>query len=126
MESLSERVERTAVVGMDQARGGAMRIDDAIREFREQRARRHGQVPTVIPYTGYGSTTWVRVLGRVLLTPRRQAKNPGAVGGGRSFTSVAINRAKVRVQVGDREHLVEADHGGVIDVRLDADLTPGW
>lgn len=126
MESLSERVERSAVAGVEQAMGRAMRIDDAIREFREQRARRHGQVPTVIPYTGYGSTTWVRVLGRVLLTPRREAKHPEAVRGWRSFTSVAINRAKVRVQVGELQHVLEADHGGVIDVRLEADLTPGW
>jgi phosphatidate phosphatase APP1 len=126
MGSLSERVERSAAVGMDEAMGRAMRIDDAIREFREQRARRHGQVPTVIPYTGYGTTTWVRVLGRVLLTPRRQAKHPESVRGWRSFTSVAVNKAQVRVRVGDREHVVEADHGGVIDARLEAELTPGW
>src|SRR3954452_23793758 len=126
MKSLSEQVERYAVVRMDQAMGRAMRIDDAIREFREQRARRRGQVPTVIPYTGYGSTTWVRVLGRGLLTPRRPSKHPESVRGWRSFTSVAVNKAKVRVQVGDHEHIVEADHGGVIDVRLEADLTPGW
>jgi phosphatidate phosphatase APP1 len=126
MESLSERVERSATVGIDQAMGRAMRIDDAIREFREQRARRRGQVPTVIPYTGYGSTSWVRVLGRVLLTPRRQSKHPESVRGWRSFTSVAVNKAQVLVRLGDREHLVEADHGGVIDARLEADLTPGW
>jgi phosphatidate phosphatase APP1 len=126
MESLSERVERSAVAGMDEAMGRAMRIDDAVREFREQRARRRGQVPTVIPYTGYGSTTWVRVLGRVLMTPRRQSKAQESVRGWRSFTSVAVNKAKVCVRVGDREHIVEADHGGVIDARLEADLTPGW
>ncbi len=31
--------------------------------------RRRGWQPTLIPYTGYGTTTWVRVLGRVLLAP---------------------------------------------------------
>jgi hypothetical protein len=48
----------------------AARIEDAVQEFREQRARRRGQVPTVIPYTGYGAPGWVRVLCRVLLTRR--------------------------------------------------------
>ncbi len=31
----------------------AARIEDAVQEFREHRARRRGLVPTVIPYTGY-------------------------------------------------------------------------
>ncbi|MDQ1529929.1 MAG: hypothetical protein QOE37_34, partial [Microbacteriaceae bacterium] len=34
--------------------GRAMRVDNTVREFREQRARRRGSVPTIIPYTGYG------------------------------------------------------------------------
>ncbi len=104
-----------------------MRIDDAIREFREQRARRRGLLPTVIPYTGYGAPGWVRVLGRVLLvgTPGG-APRAESVRGWRSFTSVAVDRQPVRVTIGDVVHHVVADRGGVIDVRLEAHLEPGW
>lgn len=116
--------DRPLPPAVDQVIGRAMRIDSAIREFREQRARRRGLTPTVIPYTGYGSTTWIRVLGRVLMTA---ASNPAdSVRGWRSFTSVPVDDAPVRVSVGDREHIVSADHGGVIDVRIEASLTPGW
>ena len=107
--------------------GRAMRIDDAVREFREQRARRRGLLPTVIPYVGYGSTSWVRVLGRVLLTRESRSRHPGdSVRGWRSFTSVPVDGVGVRIRIGGREHHVHADRGGLIDVRLDAELTPGW
>ncbi|HET6825468.1 MAG TPA: phosphatase domain-containing protein [Amnibacterium sp.] len=104
-----------------------MRIDDAIREFREQRARRRGLLPTVIPYTGYGAPGWVRVLGRVLLVGSPDgAPKAESVRGWRSFTSVAVDRQPVKVTIGDVVHHVIADRGGVIDVRLEAHLEPGW
>ena len=104
-----------------------MRVDDAIRVFREQRARRRGFVPTVIPYTGYGSPDWVRVLGRVLLAGRPgRAARIESLRGWRSFTSVAVDNQAVKVTIGDVVHHVVADRGGVIDVRLEAHLEPGW
>jgi phosphatidate phosphatase APP1 len=104
-----------------------MRIDSAVREFREQRARRRGRVPIVIPYTGYGSTSWVRVLGRVLITTQQPAETPQeSFRGWRSFTSVPVDGAPVLVRIGDTEHHVVANDGGVIDVRVAAELTPGW
>ena len=122
---LDADISRSPVVR--EAVGRAMRIDDAFREFRERRGRRRGRASTVIPYTGYGSTTWVRVLGRVLLTDAVRARRPNeSVRGWRSFTSVPVDGVPVRVTIGDREHTVYADRGGVIDVRLDADLEPGW
>ncbi len=104
----------------------AARIEDRIQEFRERRARKRGLLPTVIPYAGYGAPGWVRVLGRVMLT--REGGRPGraSVRGWRSFTSVAVNDVIVVVTIGDTEHRVTADRGGVIDVRLDADLPIGW
>ena len=45
----------------------AARLEDALHAFRAKRARKRGLVPTVIPYSGYGSDDWIRVLGRVLL-----------------------------------------------------------
>jgi phosphatidate phosphatase APP1 len=112
---------------VEQAVGRAMRIDDAVREFREQRARRHGRVPIVMPYTGYGSTTWVRVLARVLITAQPPADPPQeSFRGWRSFTSIPVDGAPVRVEVGDTVHHVVANAGGLIDVRVAVELTPGW
>ncbi|MFD1713909.1 App1 family protein [Amnibacterium flavum] len=103
----------------------AARIEDRIQEFREQRARKRGLLPTVIPYAGYGAPGWVRVLGRVMLTREPRSSRP-SVRGWRSFTSVAVNDVNVIVTIGKTEHRVHADRGGVIDVRLKSRLSPGW
>lgn len=75
-----------------------------MQEFREQHARKRGQVPTVIPYTGYGAPGWVRVLCRVLLTRRGLASDVSYSGvrGWRSFTSVAVDHAEVTITAGAR------------------------
>ncbi len=49
----------------------AARIEDAVQIVREQRARRRGLVPTVIPYNGYGARGVDPRAVPVLLTPRR-------------------------------------------------------
>ena len=51
----------------------ATRLDDWVHRFRERGVVKRGRVPGVIPYIGYGSTEWVRVLGRVLYLPEAQA-----------------------------------------------------
>jgi len=51
-----------------EVRHRAARLEDWIHDVRERWARRRGHVPTVVPYTGYGSSEWVRVLCRVLLS----------------------------------------------------------
>ncbi|MBN9151684.1 MAG: DUF2183 domain-containing protein [Cryobacterium sp.] len=104
------------------------RLEDRFHQFRERRARKRGLTPTVIPYTGYGSTTWIRVLSRVLLA------RPGAsddirykkIRGWRSFTSVPVGDAAVLVGIDDVEHALTADRGGVIDEVIDVSLSPGW
>ncbi|MCP2030682.1 phosphatidate phosphatase APP1 [Okibacterium sp. HSC-33S16] len=107
----------------------AARIDDAFLEWRAQRGRRRGLQATVIPYTGYGSTTWVRVLARVLLTKpdlSRAATPAQRVRGWRSFTSIPVVGAEVTITVGAETHVVTADRGGVVDARLAVELAPGW
>ncbi|AWB86629.1 App1 family protein [Mycetocola zhujimingii] len=107
----------------------AARIDDAFLDWRARRGRRNGLQATVIPYTGYGSTTWVRVLGRVLLTKPELAQTAAPaqrVRGWRSFTSIPVVAAQVTVTVGDQTHVVQADRGGVVDARIPVDLEPGW
>lgn len=106
----------------------AARVDLAILRWRARRARDAGQRPSVIPYTGYGSTSWVRLLGRVLLThPGSQTTSePAGARGWRSFTSVPVEDAVVAVQVEGTAYEVRADNSGIIDTVLSVDLDPGW
>ena len=106
----------------------AARMDRAFVRWRARRAREAGYRQNVIPHTGYGSTDWIRILGRVVLTKEL----PGGLNqwtgarGWRNFTSVPVENAPVEVAVDGRTHAVTADSGGIIDVRLDVDLAPGW
>ncbi|GAB3616984.1 DUF2183 domain-containing protein [Okibacterium endophyticum] len=110
----------------------AARLDDWFLDWRQRRARKRGRVATVIPYAGYGSADWVRVLGRVLMAaPDDLVASPSdspqqRIRGWRSFTSIPVGDAQVTITVGDTEHSVTADRGGVIDVVLPASLVPGW
>jgi phosphatidate phosphatase APP1 len=105
-----------------------MRVDHAIMRWRARRAREAGQTAVVIPYTGYGSTTWVRVLARVLLSKDQQRPEvePAGARGWRSFTSVPVENAEVVVTIGDQTSTVTADRSGIVDAVVRADLEPGW
>jgi len=52
----------------------AARVEDAVHEFLEPRLRQRGWRDTIIPYTGYGTSSWVRVMARLLL--RRPERRP--------------------------------------------------
>jgi phosphatidate phosphatase APP1 len=95
-----------------------------------------GWMPRVVPFTGYGTTEWVRVLARVALTPeggeREQrpadvaAGAPADVRGWRRFVSASAAEIPVTVRVADAVHEVRSDREGYLDVRLPASLEPGW
>jgi len=106
----------------------AVRIDHAMQHWRERRARDAGYVVEVVPYTGYGSTSWLRVLARVLLAreSRRQADPPAGARGWRNFIGVPVENAVVRLDIGERSYEIQADGSGIIDVVVDVDLDPGW
>src|SRR5690606_18125561 len=106
----------------------AARLEDRIHRFRERRGRRRGLIPTIVPFPGYGSDGWLRVLGRaVLVKPGRRAPDRYTnIRGWRSFTSIPVRDAEIQVRVGDVEHVIHADRGGVIDARVEARLAPGW
>ncbi|GAA2459642.1 App1 family protein [Agromyces soli] len=118
------------------ARHGAARFEDWVHEVRERFARRRGHIPTVVPYTGYGSTDWVRVFCRVLLSkPRtgdepsgRRRRRPGqeSIRGWRSFTSVPVGDVPVVIRIGEVRIEVLADRGGVVDTKIPVELAPGW
>lgn len=107
------------------------RAEARLHGWRERRARRRGLRPSMVPFAGYGGDGWVRVLGRVLILPprsRRRSRHGEASGvrGWRAFVGIPVGYAPVTVTIGGRTHKVAADRGGVVDVRLDADLEPGW
>jgi len=115
----------------EQARHIAMRLDDAWLRLQTGLAIRRGRVETVIPYTGYGSTSWVRVLARVVRSDPRDAAghaNPlqESMRGWRNFTSAPVAHAKVKVTINGAVHDVTADRGGVVDARIPVNLDAGW
>lgn len=112
----------------------AARIDDAVQRWRAARARRRGHLPTVIPYTGYGTTSWVRVLGRVVLAKeprpgsraeRASRRREESVRGWRSFTSVPVNDVTVTAVIDGVGRLLHPDRGGVIDEVVPVSLAAG-
>jgi phosphatidate phosphatase APP1 len=105
------------------------RLEYRFHAWRERRARARGLTPTPTPFPGYGGPDWVRVLGRVLIVPPVPSAGSGEyerVRGWRSFASVPVGFAQVRVTIGDATHEVVADRGGVIDTDIPARLEPGW
>lgn len=120
----------------------ATRLDDWFQAKRAKRQIKLGKVPGVIPYIGYGTTTWIRVLGRVLYLPPSVeyldnpndepsmsplAEQVSRVRGWRSFTSVHVPHHSVTVLVdGKPVQDVLSDRGGVIDHVIQVHLTPGW
>lgn len=119
----------------DEAANIVYRVGDSIHSFRARRARQTGLEPVLVPSVGYGGQGWARILGRALYktnlfeeffdSVEKGDPSIDPVRGWRSFTSVAISHAPVEVTIEGITHTVYTDRGGVIDVRLDIDLTPG-
>lgn len=114
----------------------AARFEDRVHRSRAKRVVKRGKRPSVIPYIGYGTTEWVRVLGRVLyLRPdtsehsrfRPDVDEVSRVRGWRTFTSLYVPFQRVTILVDDEPVTeVVADRGGVIDSIVEVSLTPGW
>ena len=106
----------------------AARAERAFHRWRARQAREAGHLPHVVPHTGYGSTSWIRILGRALLVKEsaRRYGEPTGARGWRNFISVPIENAQVRVAVGNSSYTVTGDYGGIIDAMLEVELTPGW
>lgn len=105
----------------------AARIEDAYTALRARSARSLGRVPTVVAFRGYGSTTSIRVLARVLyVDPDPTTKKIRKyVRGWRAFIGVPVVGAKVRIKIGHEKFAVTSDRGGVIDAVLPVTLAPG-
>lgn len=103
-----------------------VRAGDVLHSMRTRIADSGGALPTVVGYTGYGSTGWVRVLARVVLSRSTSASPRGKVRGWQSFTSVPVRNSEVQVRIGDASYTLHADAGGLVDVVLECSLEPGW
>lgn len=105
----------------------AARIEDAVHGVIERRLRQRGWRPVITPHTGYGTTEWVRIMARLVLTRRiRDVNRLEKVRGWRSFTTTPVSFATVRVQVGDQVHETRTDRSGYVDTRVRGNLEPGW
>ena len=91
-----------------------------------------GWLPRIDAYTGFGTPRRVRVLGRVLLSPRRIGSGgPAPVQRGfRSFLTLPAPGQRVEVTVGDTVVEAVSDRAGYVDIEIDlpadAPLNPGW
>jgi phosphatidate phosphatase APP1 len=80
-----------------------------------------------VAYPGYGSTSWIRVLARVLVTrlaPGR--RRPAKVRGWRSFTTLPVKDTVVLIHAGGRVHEARTDRTGFVDCVVPATVDPGW
>lgn len=103
----------------------AARAEDAFHRWRERRGRKRGLVTTIVPYTAYGAPGWTRVLCRVVLArPGKTSREK--VRGWRAFFSIPVSDASVQVTAGAVQQRVIPSRGGVVDARIETDLTSGW
>lgn len=111
----------------------AARVEEFIDRRVEGLLRALGWRERVVCYTGYGTAQGIRVLGRVILVPKRARSGIGKATeelirrrGYRNFFSAACVRAPFTVMIGDRVTEAITDRGGYIDVRIrDHDLPEG-
>ena len=113
----------------------AARLEYLLNVKRNARARNRAWSEEVVPYTGYGSSKFIRVLARVLLTPDEATPSldwwgdvgPLAQRGWRNFVNLPAVDATVTVRVGDEEYQVETNRNGHVDQRFPVRrLEPGW
>jgi phosphatidate phosphatase APP1 len=106
----------------------AARIEDAVHEALERRLRQRGWQVAITPYTGYGSTGWVRVMARLVLTRLEpgQLRQAEKVRGWRSFITLPVKDAPVVIEAGGARHEARTDRGGYLDCVVEGAFTPGW
>lgn len=109
------------------------RLEERANRIIARRMRRRGWVETIIPFEGYGNADQLRVLGRVVLTPRafhtdllRAADAFLRRRGWRNFMAVPLAHTQVQVGTANSSLEVITDRGGYLDVRIkNPGLEPG-
>ncbi len=107
----------------------AARTEDVVRALLNRRLVRRGWRPQVLPFAGYGLAGeggWVRLLGRVLLTPPGPGRrDPGGARGWRRFLSAPAPGVPVTLELGGERHELTSGRDGYLDVVLPVSLPPG-
>lgn len=112
----------------------AARVEEVIDRRIEAFLRALGWTERVICYTGYGTAASIRVLGRVVLVPRRARSGIGKATeelirrrGFRNFFSAACVCVPVEIRAGEEVIPVLTDRGGYFDQRVrNHGLSAGW
>lgn len=113
----------------------AARIEDRLNRQIDRVVRRRGWSERVIPYVGYGSSKFIRVLARLVLSPPladgevrpRSHDAPLDRRGWRNFFTAPVSSGTCECDVGGQTYLLPTDRNGYVDTRLPVrGLTPGW
>lgn len=117
------------------------RLEDSLHRRLVPFLRKRGWRPRTISYTGYGNSTFVRVLGRVVMGRRVEAEAEvdrattmeelaRAVfnqRGWRSYITAPVGYIAVRIRIGGREYRTRTDRSGYIDLVVRGHgLAAGW
>ncbi len=101
---------------------GLSRFGAAVEDGLNVRAMTHlagrGWRPRIVPFTGYGSTRNLHVMGRVVLGRPGEDLDRARQRGWRSFATTQVGDLPVVVRVGDRQVRTTTDAGGYLDVLL--------
>lgn len=116
-------------------------VEDAWHRRLDAVLRSRGWKTRIVSHTGYGSESFVRVLGRVLLT-RRPEDNPGIDAeasttelraaedeqrGWRAFITAPAMNVPLKITVGESSVHARSDRSGLIDTTIRGHgLPPGW
>lgn len=109
----------------------ARKTERALVRFGTQRKAAQGWRPSIIGYYGFGDSTQVRVLGRVVMAdPNAPAPTPAnakSQRGFRQFFTLQVPNHEVTVRVGEQAVETRTNENGYIDVLItDHGLEPGW
>lgn len=117
------------------------RLEDGLQRRLTPYLRSRGWRPRTIPYSGYGNSAFVRVLGRVVMGRRVEAEAQvdrattmeelaRAVfnkRGWRSYLTAPVGYITVTVRIGDRDYRTKTDRSGYFDLTVRGhELSPGW
>jgi len=117
------------------------RVEDGFHRRLTPFLRNRGWRPRTIPYTGYGNSAFVRVLGRVVMGRRMEAEAKVDQAttmeelaravfnqrGWRSYITAPVGYIPVRIRIGEKEYRTKTDRSGYFDYTIPAhDLPPGW
>lgn len=110
------------------------RLEDMFNRRMIPHLRARGMVPEIVPFTGYGSTKFVRVLARAVMhDPHREDSDRTREGhldmhrGWRSFLGTHVGMLPVTITAGAAKIQTKADRSGYLDVVIRGHgLDPGW